>query len=498
MKKKSRNAEMNKSLLIYLFVFLGFFVCFESSIAQTINPWSINPVISLNTSGNDVPFGVDSSYVYLKQDGEHFRSSRVSNPEYPGVPEKVSIVAIRDEAWDDLGEIQHVCIDDARGLAVISARPYPGATNYDLFISSNLPISRFKNDDSSMSWSKAYPLSTLNSSSDEVFPQFIEGGLYFASNRNKTDFNLYFAPRHLQWQSASVLDSPINSDSDDISLVVLNDDEMYVCSNRLASEGFDVYLLSRPKNETVALGFFLELTLDGESLDGVEVKWVEQEGVLRGSTVFENTTNAQGLISLDELPSSRVLSMRIGSEDSALLEGTIVRIINPNGEVVREYVVDVSGVLSVDFLPLDSINNLEFNDSVDISGLPDRFPPIYTLYFELNITTPTSQSSEQLELWWQDKSLDFIGKISEFTLVLEGHADITGATDNNEHLSEKRAVWFKEWLITKGIKPSQLSTKGMGARFPVELCPNLSDPFSDCPPEVHAINRRVELRWEVW
>ena len=117
MKKESHNAEMKKTLLIYLFVFLGFFVCFGSFIAQTINPWSINPVISLNTSGNDVPFGVDSSYVYLKQDGEHLRSSRVSNPEYPGIPEKVSIVAIRDDAWDELGEIQHVCIDDARGFA---------------------------------------------------------------------------------------------------------------------------------------------------------------------------------------------------------------------------------------------------------------------------------------------------------------------------------------------------------------------------------------------
>ena len=161
MKKESHNAEMKKTLLIYLFVFLGFFVCFGSFIAQTINPWSINPVISLNTSGNDVPFGVDSSYVYLKQDGEHLRSSRVSNPEHPGVPEKVSIVAIRDDAWDELGEIQHVCIDDARGLAVISARPYPGATNYDLFISSTLPSSRFKNDDSSISWSKSYPLASL-------------------------------------------------------------------------------------------------------------------------------------------------------------------------------------------------------------------------------------------------------------------------------------------------------------------------------------------------
>ena len=489
---------MKTTLPISLFVFFGFFVCFESFIAQTINPWSITPVLSLNTSGNDVPFGIDSSYVYLKQDGEHLRSSRVSDPEYPGAPEKVSIVAIRDEAWDELGEIQHVCIDDTRGLAVISARPYPGAPDYDLFISSTLPNSRFKKDDTSFSWSKAYPLVSLNSASDEVFPQFIEGGLYFASNRNETDFDLYLAPRNLQWQSASVLDSPINSASDDISLVVLNDDEMYVCSNRLDSEGFDVYLLSRDNGDRRASGFSLELTLDGYAVHGVKVKWVEQKGFQRGATVYENTTNVQGLISLDELPSSRLLSMRVGTNDAPVLEGTVVRILNSKGEVVREYVINSSGILSVDFLPLDSINNLAFIESVDVSGLPDRSPPIYTLYYDLNIATPTSYSSEQLELWWLNNSADFIVKVRTFSLVLEGHADITGTAHNNEGLSEKRAVWFKEWLITKGVKAVQVSTRGMGARFPVKLCPTPSGPSSDCPPEVHALNRRVELRWEVW
>jgi len=495
--KESRNAEMRNTLLISFFTFLGAFICAESLLAQTNDPWSINPVLSLNTSGNDVPFGVDSSYVYLKREGVHLRSPRVSNPALPGTPEKVSIVAIRDEAWDELGEIQHVSIDEQHGLAVISARPYPGAPDYDLFISSTLPTSRFKKGDTSNLWSKAYPLVSLNSSFDEVYPQFIQGGLYFASNRNETDFDIFFAPRHLQWQSASVLDFPINSDSDDLSLVVLNDDEMYVCSNRINSEGFDVYLLSRNKNESLATGFYLELTLDGNPVSGVEVKWVEPSGLHRGAVIFENTTDPQGVISLDELPSSRVLSMRIGSIESPVIEGTVVRIMNANGEVVRAYAVNTSGVLSVDFLPLDSINDLDLNDLLDLSGLPSRYPPIYTLYFDLNISTPTSQSADQLELWWQNNARDFIVKIREFGLVLEGHADVTGTTDSNESLSKKRAVWFKEWLISKGVHAEQVSTRGMGARFPVKLCPNISDPFSDCPPEVHAVNRRVELRWEV-
>ena len=189
--------------------------------------------------------------------------------------------------------------------------------------------------------------------------------------------------------------------------------------------------------------------------------------------------------------------MRIGSIESPVVEGTVVRIMNVNGEVVREYAINTSGVFSVDFLPLDSIKDLDLNDLNDLSGLPSRYPPIYTLYFDLNVSTPSSQSADQLELWWQNNAQDFIVKTTEFALVLEGHADVTGTTDSNENLSQKRAVWFKEWLISQGVHAEQVSTRGMGARFPVKRCPNLSDPFLDCPPEVHAGNRRVELRWEV-
>ena len=101
--------------------------------------------------------------------------------------------------------------------------------------------------------------------------------------------------------------------------------------------------------------------MDGNPVSGVEVKWVESSGFSRGASVFENTTDTQGVISLDELPSSRVVSMRIGSIESAVNEGAVVRIMNANGEIVRTYTVNTSGVLSVDFLPLDSINDLELN-----------------------------------------------------------------------------------------------------------------------------------------
>ena len=65
----------------------------------------------------------------------------------------------------------------------------------------------------------------------------------------------------------------------------------------------------------------------------------------------------------------------------------------PMGRLSEQYAINSSGVFSVDFLPLDSIKDLDMSALNDLSGLPSRYPPIYTLYFDLNVSTPTSQSA---------------------------------------------------------------------------------------------------------
>ena len=48
-----------------------------------------------------------------------------------------------------------------------------------------------------------------------------------------------------------------------------------------------------------------------------------------------------------------------------------------------------------------------------------------------------------------------------------GHTDNVGKAEDNQKLSEKRAIAVVEYLFTKGVKATQLSGKGYGDTKPV-------------------------------
>ena len=501
--------------LKYLLLALSVFFSQAISIAQTADKdstftsFTSQRISLLSTQAEDVVFGIDSNYIYLQRDGEHLRAFRNSNASLPGETETVAIMAVYDEAWEGIGRIQHVSIDSDRGLAVISARPYPGANDYDLFISSSVEPSRLQSKSSGSEsaprkWSRLFPLSSLNTDDNEVFPQFVEGGLYYASNGSfgasqsspTKDFDIFFASRDLQWQSAVPLSSPFNSSLDDLSVVVLNEDEMYVSSNRQGN--LDVFLISRPKLEPLASGFKLTITYDNLPVDGILVRWVDLSGIHYGAPVFESSTDMNGEIFLDGLPSSKTLSLRVGTSTAPPKKGSVIRIYNPDGDLVREYSINRAGIFTADFLPLDEIRGLQFLHGDDLSALPSRSPALISLHFDIDSIIPNKESRELLASWWTSNSRSILNTLISTPLVIEGHADMTGASLKNDVLSELRAVWFKEWLVAKGVSSAMLSTRGMGARFPMILCPvNSPENSTDCPPEVHAANRRVELRWKV-
>ena len=80
--KESPNADDEEHAAYFLcYVVRRLSFALTLSFAQTHESMvTYTPVSPLNTSGHDVPFGVDSSYVYLKREGVHLRSPRVANP----------------------------------------------------------------------------------------------------------------------------------------------------------------------------------------------------------------------------------------------------------------------------------------------------------------------------------------------------------------------------------------------------------------------------------
>ena len=68
---------------------------------------------------------------------------------------------------------------------------------------------------------------------------------------------------------------------------------------------------------------------------------------------------------------------------------------------------------------------------------------------------------------------------------IDGYADSTGNEEYNIELSERRAKAVRDYLVSKGIDPERLSTKGFGVADPVA---------SNDTKEGRAKNRRVELK----
>ena len=74
---------------------------------------------------------------------------------------------------------------------------------------------------------------------------------------------------------------------------------------------------------------------------------------------------------------------------------------------------------------------------------------------------------------------------SDIIVEISGHTDDVGSASSNQSLSQRRADSVRFWLISKGIQPDRIISKGYGEEFP--RVPNTS-------PENKRMNRRIEFK----
>ncbi len=66
-----------------------------------------------------------------------------------------------------------------------------------------------------------------------------------------------------------------------------------------------------------------------------------------------------------------------------------------------------------------------------------------------------------------DIIVDYLKQFDGFKVNVEGHTDNTGNSQINQILSEKRAISAKNYLVSKGIDGTRLSTAGIGQSKPI-------------------------------
>ncbi|MGY0615483.1 OmpA family protein [Vibrio sp. FJH11] len=102
---------------------------------------------------------------------------------------------------------------------------------------------------------------------------------------------------------------------------------------------------------------------------------------------------------------------------------------------------------------------------------------------QVHFQTGSAQLSLQSQDWLRSLG-DYLSGRTDVDVVIDGHADSTGASSFNDTLSEKRAREVEKQLLSTSIPRQRVFSRGFGENVP--QCSNAT-------PSGKACNRRVEL-----
>ena len=91
------------------------------------------------------------------------------------------------------------------------------------------------------------------------------------------------------------------------------------------------------------------------------------------------------------------------------------------------------------------------------------------VFFETDSSVLTSIARTTL-----DKQATWLGRYSQYSVLIEGHADERGTREYNIALGARRAAAVVNYLVSKGVSANRLSSKSFGKERPVAICNDIS------------------------
>ncbi len=105
---------------------------------------------------------------------------------------------------------------------------------------------------------------------------------------------------------------------------------------------------------------------------------------------------------------------------------------------------------------------------------------INNIFFDFDKSDLKEESKPEL-----NRLIDFVKKLNDFNIIIEGHTDNSGTEAHNNTLSLNRAKEVAKYLINNGIDKKRIITKAFGSQM--QIATNDTE-------EGKAQNRRVEIR----
>lgn len=332
----------------------------------------------------------------------------------------------------------------------------------------------------------------INTDQREMFP-FVdnrEGVLYFASDREGTKggLDVYGVSLKDSLQTVIHLPKPINTKKDDFALVLsTTTDYGFLSSNRKGGKGDDdIYKLKFRK--LAAAKPVVVVAKDTVKTAPVIVKEQVCSQLVVG-VVREKATGipiGDANVFLIDANGVKIDSVTTSSHGNYRFYNTlncntnyIVRAEKEDHESSWADLVTTNENEKTNEVNLDLISN-EFEITENGKFLI-KIEPIYFDYNKANIRRDAAKILDNVVLTM----------LKYPNIVVEGgsHTDSRGSKKYNEKLSARRAASTVRYIMSRGINPRRISSKGYGESELVNKC---ADGIK-CSEEEHQLNRRTEF-----
>ena len=298
----------------------------------------------------------------------------------------------------------------------------------------------------------------VNTEGQEMFP-FIgdKNNLYFSSDSQLGlgGLDVFFTKEvDGKWASVRNVGIPVNSNADDFAFN-MNEatGEGFVSSNRSGGKGSDdIYSIKRliPICDVLLTANVMDAKTK-LSIDSATTSISDNEGNIASTKTSSNEGVSEFMLVCDEAGklivskegyNSKIVDLKISNEEFT----------------------------SIDVM-LDPIEKIIVAEKIELN----------TIYFDFDKSNIKAEAAFEL-----DKLVQIMNKYPEMTVSIESHTDSKGPSSYNQRLSERRAKTTSQYVISKGIDSSRLSSAGKGESSPVVDCTN-------CSKDEDQLNRRSEF-----
>ena len=298
----------------------------------------------------------------------------------------------------------------------------------------------------------------INTEGQEMFPFIADNdNLYFSSDSQLGlgGLDVFFTKEvDGKWASVRNVGIPVNSNADDFAFNINEESgEGFVSSNRSGGKGSDdIYSIKR-------LEPICDVLLTANVIDSKTKLTIE--------SATTSVADKEGNIASTKTSSSNgVTEFMLVCDEAGKL---IVSKEGYNSKVV-EIKMSNEEFNSIDVM-LDPIEKIIIAEKIELN----------IIYFDFDKSNIKAQAAFEL-----DKLVQIMNKYPEMTVSIESHTDSKGPSSYNQRLSERRAKTTSQYVISKGIDSSRLSSAGKGESSPVVDCTN-------CSKEEDQLNRRSEF-----